>query len=76
MKVSEMNISLDQAIEIHAKVLMRHKGPKAPSFARERAEALLRMGDEEGHGVWCDVAKVVDKLHNENMVAEAGEPRS
>jgi hypothetical protein len=39
-----MNISLDQAIEIHARVLKHQWNHKAPSYARERAAALKREG--------------------------------
>ena len=57
-----MNISLDQAIEIHARVLMHRLNNKAPFCARRRAVALRQLGDEEGHTVWLSVAKTAERL--------------
>ena len=57
-----MNISLDQAIEIHARVLMHRLNNKAPFCARRRAVALRELGDNEGYAVWLSVAKIAERL--------------
>jgi len=57
-----MEISLQQAIEIHAKALRAHRGPHAPSVARHRARQLADAGDHEGHEVWQKVAAVAETL--------------
>lgn len=56
-----MNISLDQAIEIHARVLMNRLSNKAPFCARRRAVALRQLGDDEGYNVWLSVAKTAER---------------
>jgi hypothetical protein len=57
-----MDVSLEQAIEIHAKVLkFRHKH-LAPRVAREHARALKYWNDHEGHDVWLRVADVAERL--------------
>ena len=63
-----MNISLDQAIEIHAEVLKRRHVGQAPNRAREQATALKSKGDHEGHAVWTRVAE-----HAEHLLSEAKE---
>lgn len=60
-----MNISLDQAIEIHAKVLYRRHGRQAPTRAWERATAFKSTGDHEGHLVWIRVAEFAERLLRE-----------
>jgi nucleotide-binding universal stress UspA family protein len=57
-----MEVSLDQAIEIHAKVLKYRSGRHAARKARERAEELARAGDHEGHLVWIRVEETVVAL--------------
>jgi len=57
-----MRVSLDQAIEIHAKVLRYRFGKRAPSLARERAHHCLASGDHDGHSVWRRVAVVAEAL--------------
>ena len=59
-----MEVSLQQAIEIHAKVLRAHRGPLAPSFARRKAEQLAAAGDQEGRDVWRKVAACAETLPN------------
>lgn len=60
-----MNISLEQAIEIHARVLMNRADTEAPAKARERAADLHRGGDEEGGKVWLSVADAAERLLSE-----------
>ena len=64
-----MNVSLDQAIEIHAKVLKYRSGTGAPRVARKIARECAASGDHEGHGVWQRVAEVAETLL---VVATAG----
>ena len=57
-----MNVSLDQAIEIHAKALKYRYGNRAPLLAEERAHHCAMQGDDEGHAVWRKVAAVAGTL--------------
>ncbi|HEY8262459.1 MAG TPA: hypothetical protein VIG55_14705 [Methylosinus sp.] len=60
-----MEISLEQAVEIHARVLTHRLDREAPAKARERALGLQRAGDDEGHGVWLQVAETAERLLGE-----------
>ena len=62
-----MNVSLDQAIEMHASALKRRAGPTAPRLARERARSCALAGDEEGGAVWLQVA-----YRTETLLLDAG----
>jgi hypothetical protein len=57
-----MNVSLDQAIEMHAKALKYRAGAKAPRFARDRAHQCEAAGDQNGYDVWQKVASAVEAL--------------
>lgn len=57
-----MRVSLQQAIEIHAKVLKYRLGRHAPELAREKAQSCSTSNDHEGHRVWLEVAKVAKSL--------------
>jgi hypothetical protein len=57
-----MELSLEQAIEIHAEVLKRVHGNNAPAKARERAAQLAALGDDAGDKIWRIVADVAVKL--------------
>ena len=57
-----MRVSLEQAIEIHAKVLKYRFGRRAPELARERAQSCSTSNDHEGHRVWLEVAEVAESL--------------
>ena len=59
-----MNVSLDQAIEIHAKALKYRFGNRAPLLAEERARHCASRGDDEGSAVWLRVAGVAGMLPN------------
>lgn len=61
-----MEITLEQAIEIHARVLTFHSGRMAPTKALELAMQLKLAGDHEGHDVWQRV-----KLVTERFLADA-----
>ena len=57
-----MNVSLDQAIEIHAKALKYRFGKRATLLAEERAHHCAAQGDDEGYAVWLRVASVAEML--------------
>jgi hypothetical protein len=57
-----MNVSLNQAIEIHAKALAHRFGDRAPLLAQERAHDCSASGDSDGHAVWVRVAAVAEML--------------
>ena len=57
-----MNVSLNQAIEIHAKALKHRFGNRAALLAEEKAHHCAAQGDDEGHAVWLRVAAVAGKL--------------
>jgi hypothetical protein len=57
-----MNVSLDQAIEIHARALKHRFGKRASLLAKERAQHCAVRGDDEGHAVWLQVAAIACKL--------------
>ena len=53
-----MNVSLNQAIEIHAKALKHRFGKRAALLAEEKAHHCAARGDDEGRAVWLRVAGV------------------
>ena len=57
-----MQISLDQAIEIHARVLRYWHRDRAPEEAREKALDCATTGDFEGFQAWAKVAKLCEAL--------------
>jgi hypothetical protein len=58
-------VSLNQAIEIHARVLAHRFGDRAPLHAQEKAHHCSASGDDEGHAVWLRVAAVAEMLLKE-----------
>ncbi len=57
-----MQISLDQAIEIHARVLKYWHRDSAPQEARARALDCATVGDFEGFQAWAKVARLCGAL--------------
>ena len=57
-----MNVSLDQAIEIHARALKHRFGDRAALLAEERAHDCAAQGDVEGRAVWLRVAALAGML--------------
>jgi hypothetical protein len=57
-----VNVSLNQAIEIHAKVLAHRFGDRAPLLAQEKAHHCSASGDNEGHAVWLPAHAEHDDL--------------
>jgi hypothetical protein len=66
-----LNVSLDQAIDIHAKALTYRYGRTAPSQARLRGHDCSARGDREGHVIWEKVASIAEQL----LTAERLEPQ-
>ena len=58
-----MNVSLNQAIEIHAQALKHRFGNRAALLAEERADHCAARGDDEGYAVWRRVAALAGMLH-------------
>jgi hypothetical protein len=70
-----VNISLEEAIHIHARALKSRKGGKAPEMAAERAQQFKDTGDVEGFDVWMRVeAETRQLLCMENAAATMEEP--
>jgi hypothetical protein len=57
-----MEVSLEQAIEIHARVFKAKHKHNAPHAAIEHAARLKRVNDHEGHSVWIRVGDVAARL--------------
>ena len=68
-----MQVSLDEAIAIHARVLKFRRGlDGGQQAAAERAARCARNGDHEGAAVWSRVgAQILSVGRN-----EGGQPRS
>lgn len=58
-----MIVSLDQAIEIHAKVLIYRAGASARKQALDAALSCKSRSDNWGHEVWIKVASTIDELN-------------
>ncbi len=57
-----MDISLDQAIHMHARALKGRAGENSPMLARLRAGDLRDKGDLEGFRVWTQVGEQAELL--------------
>jgi hypothetical protein len=57
-----LQVSLDEAVEIHAKVLKYRYGRNAPFQARLKARHCATTGDREGHSVWEKVAATAEQF--------------
>ena len=68
---ARLNVSLDQAICIHAKALTYQYGRAAPYRARVRGRNCSARGDREGHVVWEKVASIAERL----LTTERVDPR-
>jgi hypothetical protein len=69
-----MNISLEEAIEIHAKVLKSQHKHRAPQRAREHAQRLKMINDHDGHEVWSRVAAAAERMLSEEKREFCDEP--
>ena len=61
-----MEVTLEQAIEMHAKALKWRSGRDAPLKARTIAQELAEAGDNEGHKVWLKVGDIAEALLKED----------
>jgi hypothetical protein len=68
-----MEVSLAEAIEIHAKVLKKRHADRAPLEAREHAERLKNANDHHGHQVWCKVAAAAERMLVEDCWEHQGD---
>lgn len=68
-----MCVSLEQAIEIHARTLVFRQRRNAPRAAEDRAVMLQKLGDLEGFEVWLKVAEVAAQLLDRDGLAVAEE---
>ena len=57
-----MNVSLDEAIGIHARALKSWAGKKSPLVAKLRAHDFMAKGDAEGFRVWMQVGEHAARL--------------
>ena len=58
-----MTISIEQAIEIHAKSAISLGGNRAEKSTRERAEHCKTRGDTDGYETWTKVADTIRHLN-------------
>jgi hypothetical protein len=65
-----MNISLDEAINIHARALKGRAGRHSPRLAQARAQSLMDQGDLEGFSVWMRVGEQAALLLEAQVDAE------
>ena len=63
-----MNVSLTQAIEIHARALKYRFGDRAALLAEEKAHHCAAQGDDEGSAVWRRVASVAEMLQDVSIL--------
>jgi hypothetical protein len=61
-----MMVSLDQAIEIHARVLIYRAGSSARKRANDAAVSCKIRGDLWGHDVWMKVATTIDEMKSQS----------
>jgi hypothetical protein len=57
-----MNVSLAEAIEIHARALKYRFGDRAALLAEEKAHHCAARGDDDGRAVWLRVAAAAGTL--------------
>ena len=68
-----MDISLDEAIHIHARALKGRAGGNSPMLARLRAGDLRDKGDLEGFRIWTRVGEQAELLLAAQLRAEREE---
>ena len=68
-----MDISLDEAIHMHARALKGRAGGNSPMLARLRAGDLRDKGDLEGFRVWTRVGEQAELLLAAQLRAEREE---
>ena len=60
-----MDVSLEQALEIHGRALKHRKGAAGAVIAEEQAYRCKAKGDHEGFEVWLRVSETVVKLQRD-----------
>ena len=68
-----MDISLDEAIHMHARALKGRAGGNSPMLARLRAGDLRDKGDLEGFRIWTRVGEQAELLLAAQLRAEREE---
>jgi hypothetical protein len=68
-----MQISLDEAINIHGRALKSRLGVSAVPSSRERAARCRAKGDFEGETVWLRVVEAIQELRDEDEQGSLGE---
>jgi hypothetical protein len=61
-----MQISLNEAIDIHVKVLKKRHGKAAIISSRQWAANCRALGDFEGEQVWLRVVAAIQQLFDED----------
>jgi hypothetical protein len=56
-----MHITSSEAVTMFARYCHARFGKKAPQKIRDKAKALKRRGDDQGHDVWNKVADEIEK---------------
>jgi len=56
-----MWITLPEAVGIYARFFLAHHGAAASKIARATATQLMKRGDLQGHQVWSDVAREIER---------------
>ena len=67
----KVEVTLEQAIEIHARVLIKKFGLRAEFIAIENADTCGSGGDQEGFEVWMRVASTIATHTPRNLQARA-----
>jgi hypothetical protein len=57
-----MWITFPQAVSIYARYFRARHGLIASKIAAEKAQQLKERGDLQGHQIWSDVAREIDRL--------------
>jgi hypothetical protein len=57
-----MWITLPQAVSIYARYFRARHGPNASKIAVDKAQQLKERGDLQGHQIWSDVAREIERL--------------
>jgi len=65
-----MDVSLDEAIGIHARALKSRAGKRSRLVARLRAHDLMAKGDAEGFRIWMQVGEQAARLLAAQAAAE------
>jgi hypothetical protein len=57
-----MWITFPQAVSIYARYFRARHGPNASKIAVDKAQQLKERGDLQGHQIWSDVAREIERL--------------